>query len=52
MTVPQEAHRVTMDEKGRLVIPATFRVQLDMRAGGEFVVVLVDGLLVLHPVKP
>lgn len=46
----REVRRVRMDDKGRVVIPASLRESLGLKDGGEFMVVVVDGVLILVPV--
>lgn len=39
-----------MDERGRVLIPSAEREKLGLKAGAEFELVQVDGVLVLKPV--
>ena len=44
--------KAKMDKRGRILIPIDEREKLGLKAGVEFDVVRVDGVLVLKPILP
>lgn len=46
-----ETRLVKIDDKGRLVVPASLRFALGLRAGGELWATIEGGALVMRPVE-